>query len=421
MPQAKTIFQSITVCAFSPDSQKIVSGAEDGSIKIWDAETGKERATLKGHTDRVGVCAFGPDGRCIVSGSDDNTLKLWGAETGKERATLKGDISRVRACAFSPDGRCIVSDSYGNILKLWDAETGEELAMLIDSVGDWLLTAMNRGIRVAGVTACTFSPDGRIILSASLDKTLKLWDAETRNIRSMLRGHTNSVHDCAYSPDGRRIISASSDKTLKLWNAQTLKELATFKGHTTGVSACAYSPDGRRIISASQDKILKLWDAETGEELATLTDPNIKMYACAFSPDGKRIVLGGASGQIFLLSIENIKNIEPSLPFATPVRMQIFGERGKRGYWDETIKATCQWCGKRFPVASQILDVIKTINHDADLSPDQSPCLELPDEAWDDANLLSECSLCHKLLKFNPFIVDNSKKKYRRNFGKLRE
>jgi len=82
-------------------------------------------------------------------------------------------------------------------------------------------------------------------------------------------------------------------------------------------------------------------------------------------------------------------------------------KKGDRWRWVDSIKATFQWCGQRFPVSSKILNVISAINRDAKLSPGQSPCLELPKEAWDEPRLISECPLCHKPLKFNPFIVDN--------------
>ena len=94
-------------------------------------------------------------------------------------------------------------------------------------------------------------------------------------------------------------------------------------------------------------------------------------------------------------------------PIVTPIRIWLYGENGKAGQWDKEIKTKCQWCRERFPVAEKILDIIKAINQNANIQPDQSPCVELPDEAWDEPLLLSECEICHKPLKFNPFVVDN--------------
>jgi hypothetical protein len=99
----------------------------------------------------------------------------------------------------------------------------------------------------------------------------------------------------------------------------------------------------------------------------------------------------------------------------TPVRLRLhknsnrwlFPEKRNGGHWDNRITVACPWCSQRFSISEKILDVISTINHNAHLYPDQSPCLELPDEAWEEPKLLSECPFCHKPLKFNPFIVDN--------------
>ena len=115
--------------AFSPDGRRIVSGSEDQTLKVWDAETGQETLTLKGHTGSVYSVAFSPDGRRIVSGSQDGTLKVWDAETGQETLTLKGHTGAgVTSVAFSPDGRRIVSGSNDMTLKVWDAATGQKIA-----------------------------------------------------------------------------------------------------------------------------------------------------------------------------------------------------------------------------------------------------------------------------------------------------
>lgn len=85
---------------------------------------------------------------------------------------------------------------------------------------------------------------------------------ESESLIRTLAGHTNRVGVCAYSPDGRRIVSASTDGTLRVWDAERGVELAILAGRP--VEACAFSPDGRRIVSAGNDNSLKVWDAETG-------------------------------------------------------------------------------------------------------------------------------------------------------------
>ena len=110
--------------AFSPDGKRIVTGSEDKTVKVWDAETGQEVLALKGHTDDVSSVAFSPDGKRIVTGSEDRTVKVWDAETGQEVLALKGHTDGVRGVAFSPDGKRIVTGSGDRTVKVWDADDG---------------------------------------------------------------------------------------------------------------------------------------------------------------------------------------------------------------------------------------------------------------------------------------------------------
>jgi hypothetical protein len=111
----------VSSVAFSPDGTRIVSGSSDKTVKVWDAATGAEALTLKGHTSGVRSVAFSPDGTRIVSGSSDKTVRLWDAATGAEALTLKGHTGPVWSVAFSPDGTRIVSGSYDKTVKVWDA------------------------------------------------------------------------------------------------------------------------------------------------------------------------------------------------------------------------------------------------------------------------------------------------------------
>src|SRR5438876_316712 len=170
--------------------------------------------------------------------------------------TLQGHTDWVNSCAVSPDGTWIVSASNDKTLKMWDAQSGTE-CLTLKGHTHW-------------VRGCAVSPDGTWIVSASTDNTLKVWDAHTGAERFTLKGHTRGVRGCAVSPDGAWIISASEDNTLKVWDAQSGTEHYTLQGHTLGLYGCAVSPDGTWVVSASNDNTLKVWDAHTGAERFTL-------------------------------------------------------------------------------------------------------------------------------------------------------
>jgi WD40 repeat protein len=266
----------VWACAISPDGAWIVSASRDGTLKIWDAATGAERATLVGHVDWVWGCAISPDGAWIVSTSNDSTLKIWDAATGAERATLVGHADAVKTCAVSPDGAWIVSGCRDRTLKIWDASTGAVRATLVGHGN--------------AVRACAVSPDGRWIVSASDDQTLRIWDVATGAERGTLVGHTDQVWSCAVSPDGAWIVSGSRDRTLRIWDVATRAERASLEGPTDRVRACAVSPDGAWIVSGGIDRTLRIWDAGSGAQRVSLTGHADWVEACAVGPGGSSIV-----------------------------------------------------------------------------------------------------------------------------------
>jgi WD40 repeat protein len=195
--------------------------------------------------------------------------------------TLEGHADWVNGCAFSPDGKWIVSASRDKTLKLWETATGQPVQTLEDA--DW-------------VNGCAFSPDGKWIVSASHDNTLKIWEAATAQMVRSLEGHTNEVRSCVFSPDGKLIVSASWDG-LKVWEAATGKLQRTLEDIAL-VSACAFSPDGKRIVSALGEGKLTVWEATTGQIVRTLEGHASWVNGCAFSPDGKLIVSASGDGTL---------------------------------------------------------------------------------------------------------------------------
>jgi WD40 repeat protein/energy-coupling factor transporter ATP-binding protein EcfA2 len=190
----------------------------------------------------------------------------------------KGDA--VVGAAFSPDGARIVTASIDKTVRIWDAVSGKP-------IGEPL-----RG-HEGTVNRAAFSPDGARIVTASVDKTARIWDVATgQPIGEPLTGHEAQVSSAAFSPDGKRVVTASWDQTARIWDAATGKAIGEpLKGHVGIVYSAAFSPDGARIITASLDKTARIWDATSGQPIGQpLTGHQAAVYKAAFSPDGQRIV-----------------------------------------------------------------------------------------------------------------------------------
>ncbi|MFB2969677.1 NB-ARC domain-containing protein [Aerosakkonema sp. BLCC-F183] len=187
--------------------------------------------------------------------------------------TLTGHTHRVYAVAIAPDGKLAVSASGDKTLKVWDLASGKELNTL--------------GGHTNLVKAVAIAPNSKFAVSASVDKTLKVWDLASGNVLKTLSGHTDSVNGVAIAPDGKFAVSVSVDKTLKVWDLASGNVLKTLSGHTDSVNAVAIAPGGKFAVSASSNDTLKVWDLATGNQLKTLSGHTDLVYAVAIAPDGK--------------------------------------------------------------------------------------------------------------------------------------
>ncbi|KAJ5916862.1 hypothetical protein N7504_000877 [Penicillium tannophilum] len=204
--------------------------------------------------------------------------------------TLEGHGNWVSSVTFSPDGHMMASGSIDNTVKLWDAKSGKELQTLGEYDGE--------------VSSVAFSPDSQIVASG-VNMIIKLWDAKTGRELQTLEGHTHCVSSVIFSPNSQMMASGSYDRTIKIWDTKSGRELQTLKGHCGEVSSVAFFPDSQSLASCSWDRKIKIWDAKLGKELQTLKNYYSRVQSVAISPDGL-IVASGSDGLLVASGSDNI-------------------------------------------------------------------------------------------------------------------
>jgi len=283
-PQAGEVWDT----ALSPDSNTLLSGDNDDSVKLWDVSSGNVLRSLSRQNGPVFGVAFNQDGSQVASASYDKSVITWNSTSGDALMKFPGDFA-LWTVAFSPDGNTIAAAGDGKVISLWALPSGKFIGSMQGTAGE--------------INRIRFSPDGHLLAGGGDDSVVYLWNVSDQSQAAVLKGNTGNILSVAFSADGNHLATADNKGVICLWDVGTgtlspTKVLSASDGQA--INDVLYTPDGNYVIAASADKNIGVWDASSGTQVNTLIGHSDAVLSLSISHDGKLLVSSSKDGTIRL-------------------------------------------------------------------------------------------------------------------------
>jgi WD40 repeat protein/serine/threonine protein kinase len=323
--------------AISPDGCIVAGGAENGDIKIWNAE-GREFSTLHGHSAEVTALIFTPDGKVLISAAKDNLVKVWDWQEGSEKLALnKEHTGWPLGLAVCADGAVVASGGMDGRIVLWNLASGtvqhilqvpkEEIRSIAATAGSQLLAAATTADKVwlwdttkpeapptsidhaefSTINDLAISPDGKFLATAAGRKMIRLFDVATRQHVCDLPGHSGNVARVAFTAAGDRLISAGWDRSIRVWDMSDVPDRVptplVLRGHTSYLTALSVDRLGRQIVSASDDGTVRLWNLDLPQAESSQPSGGRQIHCIVHSSDCSILAMSGPDKVIRLRNV----------------------------------------------------------------------------------------------------------------------
>jgi WD40 repeat protein len=300
----------------SPDRRTVAGSNWDGSLRLWDVESGRERAkvpAIEGWATRI---FFAPDSKTFATGGGNNAhgVLLWDTATGKRIDPFPGHASPISSVSFAPDSETVATSSSlrgDPVVRLWDPQTGRLLRSLETPNG-------------GGVSMVTFSPDAKRLATCgwSGDRRVRIWDAGNGRELSALPGHDAGCTCVAFSPDAKRLASGDAhyngsghyEGRLRIWDAESGKLIRGIHGTRGAIQRVLFTSDGRQVLAAANG--VHVYDANTGQLVDEPFQAQTRVWGLALSADGRLLATADGGGPVRLWELATRREIPLSVPGA---------------------------------------------------------------------------------------------------------
>jgi WD40 repeat protein len=318
--------EGTTDVAASADGQRLATGQEDGTARVWQPSASETALVLRGHSGPVVSVQFSPDGETLLTASDDRTARLWDVTTGELLRVLEHPAA-VAEAAFDRDGRLIATADVNGRVRIWSTASGKPVRTfraglpfswgptIAFGTGDRLAVALDQrlslwdarsGTRIAtfpespeGIVSLAFSPSGRSIVAGSTDGSALLWRVRTRSLEGRL-SHGGAVTSVAFSDDGRSLLTAGPGTIARVWQVKSRTQIAALP-HPDSVVAAAIGR-GREVATVTLDGSLRVWQLGV-EDVQAIKVGSTGVRRVALSADGTTALAVSGNGTVSVLSI----------------------------------------------------------------------------------------------------------------------
>ncbi|NHZ71772.1 MAG: protein kinase, partial [Aquificales bacterium] len=277
--------------AVSPDESALAVG---GSLGTWlyNAETLETFGLLQGHLDRVSAVTWSPDGSTLASASWDGTIKLWDVETGEEIGILPGE-DQYLTVDWSPDGELLAAGTWSDIVEVWDVESGRLAGELSGHSGSVLHVA--------------WSPDATLLASADDEGIVIIWNRESGTVEHQFTAHSDDITCLRWSSEGNRLATCGEeDETVRVWDVGSDAPLLELPGHEYGATAVVWAEDDTKLLTADSNDKVFLWDMETGRMLEESNPMKAAVYDMQPAYSRNQVILLGDDGALIVSDISSV-------------------------------------------------------------------------------------------------------------------